>query len=90
MIPIVDMMKTMISWIVICSPMIRYAMIDVKNGFSKIRITFDVEVNLSAMNMIKCAAVVPTTRAITYGSCHLEMPSKNEVLTGSPFRMKVW
>eukprot|EP00353_Schmidingerella_taraikaensis_P003935 CAMPEP_0185572806 /NCGR_PEP_ID=MMETSP0434-20130131/4669_1 /TAXON_ID=626734 ORGANISM="Favella taraikaensis, Strain Fe Narragansett Bay" /NCGR_SAMPLE_ID=MMETSP0434 /ASSEMBLY_ACC=CAM_ASM_000379 /LENGTH=67 /DNA_ID=CAMNT_0028188809 /DNA_START=700 /DNA_END=906 /DNA_ORIENTATION=- len=66
-----------------------YAIIEVKNGFSKIRMTFEVEVSLRAMKMIKWAAVVPTTLAITYGNCHLEMPSKKDVFTGSPFRMNV-
>ena len=51
--PMVERQKTITSCTVILSPSIRKAMIDVKNGFSNIRMTFDVEVSLRAMKMSK-------------------------------------
>lgn len=65
MIPIVDMIKTIISCIVIRSLIIKYAIMDVKNGFSKMRMTLEVDVNLKAMKISKWAQVVPTTLAMT-------------------------
>ena len=40
-------------------------MIEVRKGFSKIRITFEVEVSLRAIKINKCAQVVPTTLTMT-------------------------
>ena len=51
--PIVERQKTITSCTVILSPSMRKAMIDVKNGFSNIKMTFDVDVSLSAMKMSK-------------------------------------
>lgn len=85
--PTVLIAKTITSWIVIRSLMSMYAIIDVKNGFSKIRMTFDVDVSLRAINISRCAHVVPTTLAPTNGSYSRLMPSKKEVFIGSPFRI---
>ena len=61
---------------------------DVKKGFSKMRMTFDVDVNLRAIKINKCAQVVPTTLAMTYGNCSRLIPSKKDVLIASPFLKK--
>ena len=64
-IPTVLMQNTTISCTVIFSPMSKYAIIDVRNGFSKMRITLEVEVKRKAQKMSKWAKVVPMTLAIT-------------------------
>ena len=64
-IPTVLMQKTTISCTVIFSPINKYAIIDVRNGFSNMRITLEVEVMRKAQNMSKWAKVVPITLTIT-------------------------
>ena len=65
MMPIVEMVKTTTSCFVIRSPITKKASTDVRNGFSKIRIILDVDVNLSAIKISRWAIEVPTTLTIT-------------------------
>ena len=64
-IPIVLIQKTITSCLVMRSFIMKYAIIEVKNGFSKINITFEVEVILRAMKMSRWAQVVPITLIMT-------------------------